>query len=52
MEDGWVYGYSRMLGYKTENGQLEIVPEEADIVRRIFTATYTRAKVVTQLQTN
>lgn len=36
MEEGWVYGYSRMLGYKTENGQLEIVPEEAEIVRRIF----------------
>ena len=35
-EEGWVYGYSRMLGYKTENGQLEIVPEETEVVRRIF----------------
>lgn len=36
MEDGWVYGYSRMLGYRTENGVLVVVPDEAEIVKRIF----------------
>ena len=36
MENGWVYGYSRMLGFRTENGVLQIVPEEAEIVKRIF----------------
>ena len=36
MESGWVYGYSSMLGYKTIDGKLEIVPEEAEIVKRIF----------------
>ena len=36
MENGWVYGHSEMLGYRTHDGKLEIVPEEAEIVRRIF----------------
>lgn len=36
MENGWVYGYSAMLGFRVNNGKLEIVPEEADIVKRIF----------------
>ena len=36
MEEGWVYGYKNMLGFRTANGKLEIVPEEAEIVRRIF----------------
>jgi len=36
MEDGWVYGYCEMLGFRTKNGKLEIVPEEAEIVKRIF----------------
>lgn len=36
MEDGWVYGYSKMLGFRTENGVLVVVPEEAEIVKRIF----------------
>ncbi|MBR3420828.1 MAG: recombinase family protein [Ruminococcus sp.] len=36
MEDGWVYGYMEMLGFRTVNGKLEIVPEEAEIVKRIF----------------
>ena len=36
MENGFVYGYSRMLGYRTNNGVLSIVPEEAEIVKRIF----------------
>ena len=36
MENGWVYGRKEMLGYRTVNGQLEIVPEEAEIVKRIF----------------
>ena len=36
MEEGWVYGYCAMLGYRTHDGKLEIVPEEAEIVRRIF----------------
>ncbi len=36
MDDGWVYGYCEMLGFRTKNGKLEIVPEEAEIVKRIF----------------
>lgn len=36
MENGFVYGYSRMLGYRTHNGELTIVPEEAEIIKRIF----------------
>jgi len=36
MENGWVYGYSSMLGYRTVDGKLEVVPEEAEIVKRIF----------------
>ncbi|MBQ7981164.1 MAG: recombinase family protein, partial [Oscillospiraceae bacterium] len=36
MENGWVYGYSAMLGFRVNNGKLEIVPEEAEIVKRIF----------------
>ena len=36
MENGWVYGYAEMLGFRTCKGRLEIVPEEAEIVRRIF----------------
>lgn len=36
MENGYVLGYSKLLGYRNENGVLVIVPEEAEIVRRIF----------------
>ena len=36
MENGWVYGYSSMLGYKLIDGKLEVVPEEAEIVKCIF----------------
>lgn len=36
MENGWVYGYSAMLGFRVNDGKLEIVPEEAEIVKRIF----------------
>ena len=36
MENGYVYGYSHMLGYKLENGHLTIIPEEAETVKRIF----------------
>ena len=36
MENGWVYGSRNMLGFRIENGQLRIVPEEAEIVRQIF----------------
>lgn len=36
MENDWVYGYSAMLGFRVNNGKLEIVPEEAEIVKRIF----------------
>ena len=35
MEKGVVFGRD-MLGYRVENGQLYIVPEEAEIVRLIF----------------
>ena len=36
MEDGFVLGTRNMLGFRTENGTLSIVPEEAEIVKRIF----------------
>lgn len=36
MENGFVYGYSHMLGYKTENGKLMIIPEEAELIKMIF----------------
>lgn len=36
MENGYVLGYSKLLGYRKEKGVLRIVPEEAEIVRRIF----------------
>jgi hypothetical protein len=36
MEDGWVYGQSAMLGFRIENGKLTIIPEEAEVVRKIF----------------
>ena len=36
MEDGYVLGHKDMLGYRTLNGTLTIVPEEAEIVKRIF----------------
>lgn len=35
MEKGVVFGHD-MLGYRVRNGQLEVVPEEAEIVRLIF----------------
>ena len=36
MEKGFVFGYSKLLGYRNENGSLVVVPEEAEVVRRIF----------------
>ena len=36
MEDGYVLGYHNMLGFRTTDGTLTIVPEEAEIVKRIF----------------
>ena len=36
MESGFVLGYSRLLGYRVKNGVLSIVPDEAEVVRRIF----------------
>ena len=36
MENGYVYGYSEMLGFRVHDGKLEIVPEEAETVRYIF----------------
>ena len=36
IENGYVLGYSKLLGFRKENGILRIVPEEAEIVRRIF----------------
>ena len=36
MEQGFVYGYSHLLGYRITDDKLEIIPEEAEIVRKIF----------------
>ena len=36
MENGWVYGKSRMYGFEIRNGQLYVIPEEAEVVRKIF----------------
>ncbi len=36
MENGWVYGKSRMYGFEIKDGQLYIVPEEAEVVKHIF----------------
>ncbi len=36
MENGVVFGRGRIYGYKTVDGKLEIVPEEAEVVKRIF----------------
>jgi hypothetical protein len=36
MENGWVYGNNDMLGYEVKNGTLTVIPEEAEIIRRIF----------------
>lgn len=35
-KNGTVYGNSRTLGYRKNHGKLEIVPEEAELVRQIF----------------
>jgi hypothetical protein len=36
MEGGFVLGRNKMMGFRVENGNLTIIPEEAEIVRRIF----------------
>ena len=36
MEDGVVLGCGRIYGYKVINGKLEVIPEEAEIVKEIF----------------
>ncbi|MBO6229908.1 MAG: recombinase family protein [Ruminiclostridium sp.] len=36
MEDGWVYGFSEMFGYRIHKGEIEIEPKEAEVVKRIF----------------
>jgi DNA invertase Pin-like site-specific DNA recombinase len=36
MEDGYVFGYKKVFGFRIEKGVLHIVPEEAEIVKRIF----------------
>ena len=36
MEKGFVFGYSHIYGFNIKDGKLEIIPEEAEIVRRIF----------------
>lgn len=36
MENGYVYGQHHFLGYYINNGVLEAIPEEVEIVRRIF----------------
>lgn len=36
MEQGFVYGKSHMLGYNIIDGKLEVIPEEAEIIKKIF----------------
>ena len=36
MENGYVYGYSHLLGYRVTDGKIEVIPEEAELVRHIF----------------
>ena len=36
MEKGYVWGNGRLLGFTIKEGKLYIVPEEAELVRRIF----------------
>lgn len=36
MESGYVYGYSHLLGYRVTDGKIEVIPEEAELVRHIF----------------
>jgi DNA invertase Pin-like site-specific DNA recombinase len=36
MEDGYVFGHSKVFGFRNYKGVLTIVPEEAEIVKRIF----------------
>ena len=36
MENGVVFGTGRVYGYKVVDGKLKIVPEEAEVVKRIF----------------
>lgn len=36
MENGYVYGYSHLLGYRIKDGIIEVIPEEAELVRHIF----------------
>lgn len=36
MENGVVLGCDRIYGYKVINGNLEVVPDEAEIVKEIF----------------
>lgn len=36
MENGYVYGYSHLLGYRIKDGKTEVIPEEAELVRHIF----------------
>lgn len=52
MENGWVYGKSRMYGFEIKEGQLYIIPKEAEIVKRFSICICTRAKAVIQLLTN
>ena len=35
-KNGTVYGNNSMLGYRQVNGKLEIIPEEAELVKEIF----------------
>ena len=36
MESGYVFGHTKMFGFRIEKGVMTIVPEEAEIVKRIF----------------
>ena len=36
MENGYVFGHTMMLGFRNIKGVLSIIPEEAELVKRIF----------------
>lgn len=52
MENGMVLGCGRIYGYKVIDGKLEVVPEEAEIVKEIFHAYLYDGKGSTRIAHN